>query len=423
MPSDVRPSEAVNVVLPTSTKMDGPTGIGLALSVGSWVYSIVMNHGVPNKQTELLERLADNQNKMLGYLQSILAEVQWSQQVTAVIKPVTDINYFFHAMRALKPGDTEAASNWADSVLREDSLGIAYALYSINQAMMGKGLTTASLPQIFANRINSQVTPQSKFREALWFFRSLADLQTKGFSCLSNAFNLKHGIGTINDRRTKEFLSPYDFTLSDQEKYNHKAIYDVSSWYENPAWGDNYFTITDDISYVDTNDVIAPVGCVVVGAALYRKGNRIAIKIKVAEPQPNHAVSQRSARWYENTAWGNNYFTLDEGNNYVDARRVDPSQVNLPDGNYAIVGLRLFQLGNRIAIGVLFCTVDYVTPKIEKNPNWSQINDFNPTSYFDIRPDNCYVNTNTVEPTPYYYTSGAQLYLFGNRIAIQLDTR
>jgi hypothetical protein len=416
MPSDVRPSEAVNVAPPTLPEMDGPTGIGLALSVGSWVYSIVMNHGVPNKQTELLERLADNQNKMLGYLQSILAEVQWSQQVTAVIKPVTDINYFFHAMRALKPGDTEAASNWADSVLREDSLGIAYALYSINQAMMGKGLTTASLPQIFANRINSQVTPQSKFREALWFFRSLADLQTKGFSCLSNAFNLKHGIGTINDRRTKEFLSPYNTTLSDQEKYNHVAIYDVSSWYENPAWGDNYFTITDELSYVDTNDVIAPDGCVVVGAALYLKGNRIAIKIKVTEPQPGNAVSQRSARWYENTAWGNNYFTLDEGNNYVDARPVDLGS------SEAIVGLRLFKLENRIAIGVLGCRVDYETPKIQKNPNWSQMNDLDPP-YFDIRPDNCYVNTNTVEPTPYYYTSGAQLYLFGNRIAIKLNTR
>jgi hypothetical protein len=417
MPSDVRMSEDVNVVLPTLPEMDGPTGVGLALSVGSWVYSIIINHAVPNQQTELLERLADNQTEMLGYLKSILAEVQWSQQITAVTKPVTDINFFFHEMRALKPGDTDAALTWADNVLKEDSLGIAYALYSINQAMMGKGLTAASLPEMFANRINSQVTGQSKFREGLWFFRSLADLQTKGFSCLSNAFNIKNKIETNNDKRTIEFLSPYDSTLGDQGRYNHVAIYDVSSWYENPAWGDNYFTITDDISYVDTNDVIAPDGCVVVGAALYQKGNRIAIKIKVAEPQPNNAVSQRSTRWYENTAWGNNYFTLDEGNNYVDARGV-----LLPHGNQAIVGLRLFQLGNRIAIGVLGCSVDYETPKIQKNPNWTQMNDLNPP-YFEIQPDNFYVNTNTVEPTPYYYTSGAQLYLFGNRIAIQLNTR
>jgi hypothetical protein len=421
MTSDVRASEDVNLVLPTLKTMDLPTGVGLALSVGSWVYSIIINHAVPNQQQELLNQLADNQTKMLGYLKSILSEVQWSQQVTQVSKPITDINFFFHEMLAFKSDGTDAAaaSIWADNVLDEGSSGIAYALYSINQAMMGKSLITASLPEMFANKINSQVTAQSKYREALWFFRSLVDVQTKGFSCLSNAFNLKNNIGNNDDPKTKKFLSRYDSTLSDQEKYNHKAIYDLNSWYENVTWGDNYFTITDDICYVDTNDVIAPADCVVVGAALYLKGNRIAIKIKVTKPQPSNAVSQRSAYWYENTAWGNNYFKLDkkEDINYVDARQVD-----LAHGNQAIVGLRLFQLGNRIAIGVLGCSVDYETPKIIPNKEWTQMNDLNPP-YFDIRTDHIYVNTNTVEPAPYYYTSGAQLYLFGNRIAIQLDTR
>jgi hypothetical protein len=49
-------------------------------------------------------------------------------------------------------------------------------------------------------------------------------------------------------------------------------------WQDSPGWGDEYFKASD-AEYCDTHTVIPDILSCVSGAALYQKGNRIAIKI------------------------------------------------------------------------------------------------------------------------------------------------
>jgi hypothetical protein len=400
-----------------SGKINYISGVGFALSVSSFAYALIMDHAVESEVERKLKTLQKNQHEILGYLKLILAEIQWTQIISEADGAFTNINYQFEQMLKLQEGDTKEASKWAKSIL-DQSEGIKKDLYIINQLMMGNSPLTAPLMSIFADKIKKYPTNQSKYMEAKWYFRTINEIQTKGFCLLSNAFNLENDISSNADPRTKKFLSEYDNTLYEQQGFNKEYINALDHWYHDPTFNGDYFDINDGYNYVDTSEVMAPTGRVIVGMQLYRKGNRIALKIATAIPVEDSNIDQNSIQWVENPEFNNsNYFTLDDTNNYVDERKV-----KFGHGNNVMIGARLFKLGNRIAISIKGQGLNGKTGELTgPQTPWIQMNDLNPP-YFDIEDNNHYVNTHTVLPDPNYYTSGAQLFLFGNRIAVKVET-
>ena len=116
---------------------------------------------------------------------------------------------------------------------------------------------------------------------------------------------------------------------------------------------------------------------------------------------------------YQNEGWGESYFHW-----YKDAPYVDTHEV-VADDDQVVVGLQLYQKGNRIALKIAQAKPEF-DPMEEKlssstwkeNPGWGE------EEYFKLEDE--YVDTNVNILPDGVVVTGASLYQKGNRMAIRL---
>jgi len=116
--------------------------------------------------------------------------------------------------------------------------------------------------------------------------------------------------------------------------------------------GQQYFPVEDN-PYVDSNVIELPRDYVCTGIGIYKKMNRMALKLRgayVARGVENGnnilILNPATNEWFDKTANDGNYFEVDPEYNYVNANPVSPKPVSY------ITGAALFQFGNRIGIKV-----------------------------------------------------------------------
>lgn len=132
--------------------------------------------------------------------------------------------------------------------------------------------------------------------------------------------------------------------------------------------------------------------------------------------QPINNLSQ----WYQDSNWENTplLHILREGNDHY----VELSPNCAPDGR-VVVGLQLYQKGNRIALKIKHTTPDAFTEVNAGSATWQN----SPNSgeqvgvdYIDINA-NPYAHTEELAIPDGKVVTGAQLYKFGNRVAIRVQ--
>lgn len=174
-------------------------------------------------------------------------------------------------------------------------------------------------------------------------------------------------------------------------------------WVQNDVWGSNdYFGPLDGV-YADTNEVVCPPGKFVRSIELYRKGNRVAPRIRCAHPDGSGSET------VEVPDWNQHYFP---GSNGLRDVYCDSNPVSCRPGELA-TGVRLYQKGNRLAIMVLSSKPDGSAWAWVENQEWN-------SSYFPGQGGlrSFYADTERVDlPAGASAVIGVALRQKGNRVA------
>jgi hypothetical protein len=387
--------------------MSALAGIGIALGVANFINGTVRGEMSKSALQEIqgkLDALRAGQAYIIGRLKVILAEIKWTQVVAEASAAVQTIEYEFSQIPAIAGGDPAEAEKWATAAL-DANTGIAKQLFVLNQLLMGTSLLGSPLMQVYAQKLQATPTSQSEYWEAVEYFEAVQGLETQGLSVLANAFCYQN-----NTDDATQAMAPYNDWYSQQADYNRQFVDPLDKWYRNPAWGDACFDVHGDLHYVDTNESCAPAGQVVVGLGLYLKGNRVGLQILTATVAPGDPVELTPATaWQPSPGWGSAYFDLDD-NHYVDT-----NETVVPAG-HVVTGAALYLKGNRMAIKLQSAPLDSLgSAQWTDSPAWGE-------SYFSTDGDDHYVNTNSVQPNPASLLTGAKLYLFGNRVAVAVQS-
>ncbi|MBL8254843.1 MAG: hypothetical protein JNJ76_14715 [Candidatus Competibacter sp.] len=222
-----------------------------------------------------------------------------------------------------------------------------------------------------------------------------------------------------------DYVKPYGDMFKKQAEYNKQFINGLDKYYSSPAWGENqpnnFFYIHGGAHYVDANPNMADFPHIVVGFQLYLKYDRTALKILQALLDNQGEVDPTTATWKNAPGgWGDsgpdNYFDLSP-DHYVDT-----NEVIVPVG-HVVTGAQLYKKNNRIAIKLYSKPYDQDTRQLA--PDYRTETEFSDMNgnYFTIREKGFnFVNSNMVQPNPLSFVTGAQLYPYGNRIALKQRT-
>lgn len=388
--------------------------ISLIVGIGNFVNGTVRGEITKQKLKEMQEKLDSllkGQTEIVGLLQIIFQEIKWSEVLIQMSDAVNSINYQYDAMLALEAGDNAGAMAWANAVLAESN-GLTKDLFVINDVVMGQSILNAPLMQIFAQRVTAGSSTQSNYYDAVTFFRDILLIEGKALCALANAYTYMN-----NQWDPKDFTTKWKVVLDTQASYSKQFLDPLNPFYSNPAWGIGWFDLAGDNHYVDTNENIAKEGesNVVVGLALYLKGNRLGLKVLHASVDAQGLVDQSSSRWRDSPGWGQAFFDVNL-NHYVDT-----NVTVVPTGNIT-TGAQLYLKGNRIAIKLQSVPYDPKTGKADfskkqwtESPGWGN-------DYFDLDALGKYVNDWPVQPSPLSFVTGVALFKFGNRVALKQNT-
>lgn len=388
--------------------------ISLIVGISNFVNGTVRGEITKEKLKEMQEKLDSllkGQTEIVGLLQIIFQEIKWSEVLIQMSDAVNNINYQYDAMLALEKGDNASGMAWANAVLAEGS-GLNKDLFVINDVVMGQNILNAPLMQIFAQRVSAGSSTQSSYYEAVTFFRDILLIEGKAMCALANAYTY------MNSQWDQTvFATKWKAIMDAQAAYSKQFLDPLSPFYFNPAWGNGWFDLTKDNHYVDTNENVASEGesNVVVGLALYLKGNRLGLKVLHANIDAQGIVNQSSSAWRDSPGWGQAYFDVNQ-NPYVDT-----NVTVVPAGNIT-VGAQLYLKGNRMAIRLQSVPYDPKTGKADfskkqwsDSPGWGE-------DYFDLNASGRYVNNWPVQPSPLSFVTGVALFKFGNRLALKQNT-
>lgn len=110
-------------------------------------------------------------------------------------------------------------------------------------------------------------------------------------------------------------------------------------WLENTDMNGNHFGPLED-QYADTNELLVPDGKIMIGFSLYKKGNKVAPRICVSNPDGS------GREWIENRDMNDNYFGP------LEEEYGDTNSIILSPGN-KVFGFRLWKKDNRVAPALL----------------------------------------------------------------------
>ena len=328
-----------------------------------------------------------------------MSEVQWTQVVAALADDFKIIYFYFTQLTELTD-NAEAAEAWTNGV---DINSLRLALFSIHQAMMGKMLLLhGPIIKLLANKLyplNFDALTQSKKWLAVNYLDELIGVQAEGYAVLLNVYKAKGMAVQPLEVQMKE-------RFSQQLQVSTSFINPLYYVFWNVGWGHEYFVL----KYVDTHEVVASEGMVVVGLQLYAKQNRIGIQIAQATPQFTEMEENVSppAEWVPSPGWGPNYFRLD----YTD------TNINMLPPGMVITGAALYQKGNRMALKIRGTPIDVKTGKFTGPPVWQGVTPDNDRNYFKTK----YCDSHQVLPSALSCLNGAGIYQKNNRIGIQIFT-
>ena len=361
---------------------------------------------------EIKSDLADikqDLNRIQNSLKVVLGEVKWGQVVTVLADSINTLEFLYNRLINLDINDKEGAKKLVDDVLLQDK--VRESLFTIHTAMMGDNPALGgSVMELFSDKVSPvgyESLPQSRKCVAVDFLLSMLELQAKGYALLLNAYEAsERDVATLKEEMKSRFKSQIELS----KPYVNKLTYD----FENVAWGEDYFEWYADDHYADTNAVVADDDKVVVGLQLYKKGNRIALKIAQAVTEfskLDEIVMFSGSEWKENQDWNGNYFNLKDAG-YVDAN------VNTIPVNTVVKGAALYQKGNRLGIKLFWTLIDPKTGKLGPTTGWNDTPGWDP-GFFSGK-DAKFCDTHSVVPSTLSCMSGAALYLKGNRIGVKI---
>lgn len=388
--------------------------ISLFVGISNFVNGTVRGEITKEKLKEMLEKLDSllkGQTEIVGLLQIIFHEIKWSEILIQMSDAVSNINYQYDAMLTLEEGDNAGATAWANAVLAESN-GLTKDLFVINDVVMGQTIFNPALMQIFAQRVTASSSTQSQYYDAVTFFRDVLLIEAKGMCALANAYTYMN-----SNWDPKDFTAKWKAVLDTQASYSKQFLDPLNQFYSNPAWGNGYFALIGGNQFVDTNENVAKEGelNVVVGLALYLKGNRLGLKVLHAAIDAQGLVDQTSSQWRDSPGWGEAYFDV-KPNHWVDT-----NVTVVPSGNIA-TGAQLYLKGNRVAIRLQSVPYDPKTGKADfsrkqwtDSPGWGD-------NFYDLNAAGYYVNTWPVQPSPLSFVTAVALFQFGNRMALKQNT-
>ena len=118
---------------------------------------------------------------------------------------------------------------------------------------------------------------------------------------------------------------------------------------KSPGWGASYFDV-EDAPYVDRNYNTFALDRVMTGVCLYKKQNRISIKLQSALINPQtKLIDNLSKTWSNNPGWGEDpkdFFDTRDGIHYLNTSGCTPTPESF------LTGAALRQYGNQIALQV-----------------------------------------------------------------------
>src|SRR6266446_875256 len=389
--------------------------ISLIVGIANFVNGTVrgeINKEKLKEMQEKLDSLLKGQTEIVGLLQIIFQEIKWSEILIQMSDAVNNINYQYESMLTLAEGDNTGAMAWANAVLAENN-GLTKDLFVINDVVMGQTIFNPALMQIFAQRVTASSSTQSKYYDAVTFFRDVLLIEGKGLCALANAYTYMN-----NQWDPKDLTTKWKAVLDTQASYSKQFLDPLDQFYANPAWGNGYFALSGDNHYVDTNENVAKEGesNVVVGLALYLKGNRLGLKVLHATIDAQGLVDQSSSQWRDSPGWGQAYFDVNP-NHYVDT-----NVTVVPAGNIT-TGAQLYQKGNRVALKIQSAPYDPKTGKADSSKKqWSESPGWLNDNYYDFNAAGKYVNDWPVQPSPLSFVTGVALFKFGNRMALKQNT-
>ena len=365
-----------------------------------------------NEISKKIDTVLNNQKDILNELSVIFTEIKWNSVINDIAPSVHNISYSFKTMLTLTEGDNSGANDWAKAVLDQNN-GIAKDISLIEDVIQGSEILSAPIMKIYTEKIDKVSTGQSEYYSAMAYLRLLFDIQEKGYILIANAYSYSNPDGDVAkfmqpyDNKFEEqleFNKPFIQDLNQyyknsvygsefydtHSKHNHYASTEIvkaqpntivtgiqlsllanqltltlrtaklcsnglvdsetSGW--NPAaFNKGFFDIGKDANhYVDTTPVEVPEGFVVIGAALYKKNNRLAIKLQsVLIDSKTGILDYTSEIWTDSPGDGHgkdNFFNTSGKNHYINTAAVAPSPQSY------ITGAQLYLFGNRTAIKV-----------------------------------------------------------------------
>ncbi len=392
-------------------------GVGIALGLANFVNGTIRSEESKSKLEALkakLDSLSSGQADIIGRLKIVLIEIKWTEIIIEVSDAINNIEYQYSQIMLFKAGETKTANKWAEGVLSPTN-GVGKNLFTINNIMMGKSILSEPIMKTFINKITESTTTQSQYYEAISFFNSVADIETKALVVIANAYAY---INNTDDKsKIKKHLENEGLTsiITDQAVYNKPFVEQLNQWYQSKSWGSNCYSVHGDNHYVDTNKNLAPNDNVITGLSLYLKGNRMGLKIMYSPINPDGQVSTSQITTQKSPGWGKNCFNLND-DHYVDTNIV---QV---DNGYVATGAQLYLKGNRVAIKLQGAPYNTSTYKIDNSQKkWFESHEWG-KNVFSTDGDDHYVHLGSVNPNPTSFTTGAAFFLYGNRIALKINT-
>lgn len=385
---------------------------GVILGSANLVNGIVGGVKTRKSLAELKAKLQQIQNGIENIQQSlhtVLSRLKWTQIIVVLADSVSLIDFQYNQMMQLDLEDKRAAKAWVTNLKTEDVL---QALFTFHQVMIGQSpLQPGAFMKLFVDKLvplTYNHLPQSKKWLAVDLLDEMVALQGKGYAVLLSAYQADGN--TAGYETAKQDMEQ---RLETQTKVSANFIDAQSYSYRNIAWDSAYFHWYKHAPYVDTHEVVADPGKVVVGLQLYQKGNRIALKIAQATPEFDPLQeSLATYTWKENRAWENEFFKLKGG-------CVDTDVNILPPGT-VVTGAALYQKGKYLAIKLFETKIDPGTGMLTGPGKW-QDSPGPCSNYFNANKVQYCADHTVIPPIP-SCMCGAAIYQDKNRITIEIYT-
>lgn len=348
------------------------------------------------------------------------------------------------AMRGetLQPKLAERANGLAEE-LSNDKDGVGKQLRELHAVFMGTEfavLDRQPYMSVFVRDVlqNSPAGRQSPYFHAITRFERFLQIQRTGLMLLANAHKHQHPQATVEDILKALRKHTHDRVgKADIPRYKLQAdksapfLAGLYKFCENPNAGsdDLAFGISTsnslDLFYLDTNEVVADSGKIVVGLQLYGSSNRLGIRIMQApfskgsveqDEEPTAKSSVMNHNWAELIDRGKVESLIQEyGQSRADKQTIERAMpglyVNLSTAEAPrreiVTGVKLYLRGRWICVGIQAAKLNDAWTEIDEGsrhwidapePRGEAVED---QDYFSIRGTAKYINTKALIPQPY----------------------